>query len=57
MLQEIAIGTHFHVGHGTKTTPVLLNANGEATWSLLPSLISLLSGCTVQPENAYVSSR
>ena len=57
MPQEIAIGTHFHVGHGTKTTPVLLNANGEATWSLLPSLISLLSGCTVQPENAYVSSR
>ena len=39
--------------HGTKTTPVFLSADGEASWSLLPSLVSLLSGGTVQPENIY----
>ena len=36
--------------HGTKTTLVFLPANGEASWSLLSSLVSLLSGGTVQPE-------
>ena len=39
--------------HGTKTTPIFLPADGEASWSLLPSSISLLSGRTVQPENTY----
>ena len=39
--------------HGTKTTLVFLPADGEASWSLLPSLVSLLSGNTVQPENTY----
>ena len=39
--------------HGTKTTPVILPADGEASWLLLPSSISLLSGGTVQPENNY----
>ena len=39
--------------HGTKTTPVFLPADGEASWSLLPSSVSLLSGGTVQPENTY----
>ena len=38
---------------GTKTTPIFLSADGEASWSLLPSLVSLLSGGTVQPENTY----
>ena len=38
---------------GTKTTPVFLSADGEASRSLLPSSISLLSGGTVQPENTY----
>ena len=28
-------------------------ADGEASWSLLPSYLSLLSGGTVQPENTY----
>ena len=28
-------------------------ANGEAFWLLFASLISLLSGSTVQPENTY----
>ena len=37
--------------HGTKTTPVFLLADGEASWSLIPSSLSLLSGGTVQPEN------
>ena len=39
--------------HGTKTTPVFLPVDGEASWSLLPSLVSLLSGSTVEPENTY----
>ena len=39
--------------HGTKTTPVFLPADGEASWVLLASLVSLLSGDTVQPENIY----
>ena len=29
--------------HGTKTTPVFLPADGEASWSLVPSSVSLLS--------------
>ena len=39
--------------HGTRTTPIFLPADGEATWSLLPSSVSLQSGGTVQPENTY----
>ena len=39
--------------HGTKTTPVFLPADGEASWSLLLSSVSLLSGSTVPPENTY----
>ena len=39
--------------HGTKITPVFLPADGEASWLLLQSLVSLLSGGTVQPENTY----
>ena len=41
--------------NGTKTTLVFLSADGEASWSLLPSLVSLLSGSIVQPENTYSS--
>ena len=37
---EIAVGTHFHAPHDTKTTPVFLPADGEASWSLLLSLVS-----------------
>ena len=39
--------------HGTKTTLVFLLADGEASWLLLSSLVSLLPGSTVQPENTY----
>ena len=39
--------------HGTKTTLVFLPTDGEASWLLLPSLVFLLSGGTVQPENTY----
>ena len=39
--------------HRTKTTLVFSPADGEASWSLLPSSVSLLSGGTVQPENTY----
>ena len=36
-----------------KTTPVLLPDDGEASLSLLPNLVYLLSGGTVQLENTY----
>ena len=49
----IAVGMHFHVRHGTKTISVFLPADGEASWLLLPSWVSLLSGGRVQPENTY----
>ena len=39
--------------HGTKTTLVFLPSDGEASWSLLPSSVFLLSGGTVQPQNTY----
>ena len=39
--------------HGTTTTPVFLPADGETSWSQLPSLVSLLPGSTVEPENTY----
>ena len=39
--------------HGTKTKPVLLPVDGEASWLLLPSSVSFLLGGTVQPENTY----
>ena len=50
---EIAVGTHLHVQHGMKTIPVFLPADGEPSGLLLPSLVSLLSVNTVQPENTY----
>ena len=45
---EIAVGVHFHMWHGTKTTPIFLPADWEASWVLRPSSFSLLSGSTVQ---------
>ena len=39
--------------HGTQTNPVFLPADGEASGLVFPSLVSLLSGNTVQPENIY----
>ena len=50
---EIAVGTPFHARHGTKTAPVFLPVDGEASWLLLPSPFSFLSGCPMQPENTY----
>ena len=39
--------------HGTKTTLAFLPADGQASWLLIPSLVFLQSGGTVQPENTY----
>ena len=50
---EIVVGTHFQTQHGTKTIPVFLPADAEASWLLFSSSVSLLSGGTVQPENTY----
>ena len=41
--------------HGTKTPLVFLPADGEASWLLVPGLVSLQSGGTLQPENTYSS--
>ena len=41
--------------HGTKTTLVFFPTDGEASRSLLPGSVSLLSGGTVEPENTYSS--
>ena len=41
---------------GERSTKIILlyvPADAEASWSLLPSLVSILSGSTVQPENTY----
>ena len=39
--------------HGTKTTLVFSPADGEVSWLLLPSSVSLISGSTVEPEKTY----
>ena len=49
---EIAAETHFHAQHGTKNTLVFLNADEELRLLLL-SLVWLLSGGAMQPENTY----
>ena len=36
-----------------KTTPEFVPTVGETLWPLLSSLVSLLSGGTVPPENTY----
>ena len=51
---EIAVGTHFLVQNGTRTTQVFLLADGEASWLLTQISVSLLSGSTVQPESVYL---
>ena len=50
----MAARTHFYARHDTKTTSIFLPADGEASWSLLSSSVSLLSGGTVQPENTFL---
>ena len=39
--------------HGTKSTPVFLPADGELSWLVLPILVSILLGSTVQSQNTY----
>ena len=39
---------------GTKTILVFLPADGEASWSLLQSYVSLLSDGTVQPDSSIL---
>ena len=50
---KVVVGTHFYVSHGTKTTWLFLPADGKASWLLIPALVFLLSGSTVQPQNTY----
>ena len=51
--QKIAIRTHFHAWYDTETNQVFLTADGKTSWLLLPSLASLLSSGSVQPESIY----
>ena len=39
--------------HNTKTTPLFLLADGEASWLLLPRSVCLLSDGTVHSEDTY----
>ena len=39
--------------HKNGTTPVFFYTDGEASWLLLPSSVSLVSGRTVKSENTY----
>ena len=50
---EMAVETHLHIQHGSKTSTVFLSAHGEASWLLVPISASLLSSCTVKSENMY----
>ena len=50
---EIAVGTQFHVWHAIKTIVVFLPADGEASWSLLSSLVSLLSSGQSAARKTY----
>ena len=50
---EMAVETHLHMQHGSKTSTVFLSAHGEASWLLVPISASLLSSCTVKSENMY----
>ena len=44
---EMDAGTHLPIQHGFKTTPVFLQADKEAFWSLLPNKVS----CIVRRHN------
>ena len=45
---KIAVGTHFHEYHGTKSSPIFLHIDGKASWLQPPRLVSLLSAGMVQ---------
>ena len=51
---EIAVGSHFRAQHGPKTALLILPADGEASWSLLPLLENTYSCILlyVRPEIA-----
>ena len=49
--RETTGGTHFHGRNGTNLA--YLPDDGQASWSLLSSSVSLLSCGTVQPGNTY----
>ena len=44
---KIAMGTHYHVPYGSKTTPVFLPAADDASWLLIPSLVFILGTTTL----------
>ena len=50
---KLAVGTHVHAQHGSETILVFLPADGEPSWLLHLSSVTLLPGGTMQPENTY----
>ena len=40
---KIVVGVHSYAWHGSKSTPVFLPTDGEGSWLLFSSLVSLLS--------------
>ena len=48
---EVAVETHFPVGYGNETIPVILPANGKAFYLLLQSLVHLISDGRVESGN------
>ena len=46
-------GDTFRAHDGLETTPVFLPADGEVSWRLLPSLVSVVPGSTLSFENTY----
>ena len=50
---DVAVGTFFHAQHGTKTGLLYWTVDGEASWLLLWSSVSFLSGSTMGPKNTY----
>ena len=50
---EKVIVTHFYAQHSTKSIPIFLPADGEASCFLLPSTDFVASSKTTQPENTF----
>ena len=50
---EKVIVTHFYAQHSTKSIPIFLPADGEASCFLLPSTDFVASSNTTQPENTF----
>ena len=51
---EVVVGTFFHVQRSSETTLVFVPDDGEPSWLLLPSLVSLLSKTTRKHHHSCI---